>query len=354
MRLLIKRKRRTRQEIAAIEDAMYGILEEVHPRTDRNVFYMVSGMGLVAKTENEYNNTVVRLLTRMRKQRRLPYSWLADATRWVRKPRTYHGITQAFQTFATAYRRDVWADQDVHVEIWTEKDAIASIMYEETSTWDVPLLAGRGYASHSFLYNSAEHIREIGKDAYIYYFGDYDPRGLDIARFVEEHLREYAEGIDIRFERVALTREQIDRWRLPTRPTKREKSGFGRAFDANSVDIDTVDPRDLRALVKACITSHISQRELDTLQVAEQEEQRFLEWLSLASPRPREEHRAAQGRAPDGGSADALTEQLRRTLNAYLSGHTGLPWEEIVGAVRVLVHAVEYSAAESTRRTDVT
>ena len=67
---MIKRKRRTRAEIAAIEDAMYGILEEVHPRTGRNVFYLVSGLGLIAKTENEYNNTVIRLLTRMRKQRR--------------------------------------------------------------------------------------------------------------------------------------------------------------------------------------------------------------------------------------------------------------------------------------------
>jgi hypothetical protein len=277
---MIKRKRRTGAEIDAIKDAMYRVLEEVHPRTARNVFYVISGMGLIQKTENEYNNTVIRLLTRMRKERRLPFSWLADATRWIRKPRTYRGLEHAIDEFASAYRRDLWESLDVHVEIWTEKDAIASIMYQETNRWDVPLLAGRGYASHSFLYNTAEYIKEIGKPAFIYYFGDYDPRGLDISRFVEEHLREYAEDIDITYERVGVTREQIDRMELPTRPTKREESGFGRDFDAESVDIDTVDPRTLRAMVQARITRHISPEYVDSIQMIEREERTWLKKLA--------------------------------------------------------------------------
>ena len=348
---LIKRKRRTAAEIARIEEAMYQILEEVHPRTGRNVFYMLSGMGLVQKTENEYNNTVIRLLTRLRKQRRLPFRWLADATRWIRKPHTYTGVSHALQTFADAYRRDVWADQDVHVEIWTEKDAIASIMYDETSAWDVPLLAGRGYASHSFLYTTAEYMREIGKPAYIYYFGDYDPRGLDISRFVEEHIREYAEGINIMFERVALTREQIDRWNLPTRPTKREKSGFGKSFDRDSVDIDTMDPRDLRALVRACIEQHVGPHDLESLRTAEQEERNFLRWLAGESPAWRDERRLSY--APPGhtltGTPEELTERLRLTLNGYLASHD-MSWDDIVGAASVLHMAVKASQGDAERQ----
>jgi hypothetical protein len=339
---LTKRKRRTAAEIAAIEDAMYRILEEVHPRTGRNVFYVVSGMGLIAKTENEYNNTIIRLLTRMRKRRRLPFSWLADATRWIRKPDTYTGIGAALENFAKAYRRDVWANADVHVEIWTEKDAIASIMFEETSVYDVPLFAGRGYASHTYLHSAAESMSEIGKPAYIYYFGDYDPRGLDISRFVEQHIREYAQGIAIYFERVALTRAQIDRWHLPTRPTKREKSGFGKHFDADSVDIDTMDPRDLRALLKACITAHIGQRELEMLQVAEQEEQQFLRWLAVESLTIRDRQHLAK--LPAGqtltGTPDELTERLRLTLNSYLSAYD-LSWDDILSAMNVLCYAVK-------------
>jgi hypothetical protein len=330
---LIKRKRRTAAEIATIEEAMYQILAEVHPRTGRNVFYVLSGKHLIEKTENEYNNTVIRLLTRLRKQRRLPFAWLADATRWMRKPHTYTGIANALETFAKAYRRDVWDDAEEHVEIWTEKDAIASIMFAETSVYDVPLLAGRGYASHSFLYTTAEYIREIGKPAYIYYFGDYDPRGVDISRFVEECLREYAEDIEITFERVALTREQIDRWHLPTRPTKREKSGFGKNFDPDSVDIDTMDPRDLRALVKQCIEYHLAPNQIETLNVAEREEQNFLRWLAVKSPVLRVEARQALAGKTQDGTAGELMETLRVTMNAYLSGHTNLSWEEIVSAL---------------------
>ncbi|MDQ3829169.1 MAG: hypothetical protein M3361_07630, partial [Candidatus Tectomicrobia bacterium] len=175
-----------------------------------------------------------------------------------------------------AYHRDLWESLDVNVEIWTEKDAIAGIMSQETNRWDVPLLAGRGYASHSFLYNTAEYIKEIGKPACMYYFGDYDPRGLDISRFVEEHLREYAEDMDITYARVGVTREQIDRMELPTRPTKREENGFGRDFDAERVDIDTVDPRTWRAMVRACITRHVSHEQLGRLHRIEAEERHLL------------------------------------------------------------------------------
>jgi hypothetical protein len=268
---LPRRHRRTPQEIAAIEHAMYRVLEEVHPRTVRNVFYVIAGMSLVQKTENEYNNTIVRLLTHMRKRQQLPFSWLADATRWMRKPRTYDRIEDALLDAARTYRRAVWRDMNAHVEIWTEKDAIASIMYEETSLWDVPLYAGRGYASHTYLNNAALYMQDIGKPAYIYYFGDYDPRGLDISRFIEQHIREYAKGIEIIYERVGLTREQIDRWQLPTRPTKKEKY-FGQNFADESVDIDTVDPRTLREMVRTCITRHIDVRALEVLREAEEAE----------------------------------------------------------------------------------
>jgi hypothetical protein len=63
---------------------------------------------------------------------------------------------------------------------------------------------------------------------------------------------------------------------LPTRPTKREKSGFGKHFDAESVDIDTLDPRDLRELVRGCITRYIDQQALDILKVTENEERTLI------------------------------------------------------------------------------
>jgi hypothetical protein len=57
----------------------------------------------------------------MRRSRVLPYDWLADATRWMRKPTTFGGIEEALRDCAALYRKDLWRDTGVYVEIWLEK-----------------------------------------------------------------------------------------------------------------------------------------------------------------------------------------------------------------------------------------
>ena len=58
------------------------------------------------------------------------------------------------------------------------------------------------------------------RPAFIYHLGDSDPSGENAAEVIERELREYAPGAEIHFERLAVTREQIRDWRLPSRPTK--------------------------------------------------------------------------------------------------------------------------------------
>ena len=56
--------------------------------TVRGVFYRLVSAGLIGKNEREYNATVVRLLLAMRRDGSIPYPWVADGTRWTRKPVT--------------------------------------------------------------------------------------------------------------------------------------------------------------------------------------------------------------------------------------------------------------------------
>ena len=155
-------------------------------------------MEIIAKTEAEYKTTVVRLLKNMRFAGELPFGWIADNTRWMRKPRTYSSAEQALLRTAETYRRALWDSQPVYVEIWLEKDALAGVLYEATQTWDVPLMVTRGYSSVTFLYEAGQTIAAQRKPAYLYYFGDFDPSGLDIARAVESKLRKFAPGAEIR------------------------------------------------------------------------------------------------------------------------------------------------------------
>src|SRR5262249_17404969 len=153
---------------------------------------------------------------------RIPYSWISDNTRWVRKPTTYTGVSNFLLRTARLYRRDLWDNSENYVEIWCEKDALAGVIMEETNEFDVPLMVLRGFSSDTYLQAAADAIENQGKPAYIYQLGDHDPSGVWIAKKIEEGLRRHAPNADIHFERIAVLPEQIAAWRLPSRPTKRD------------------------------------------------------------------------------------------------------------------------------------
>jgi hypothetical protein len=138
--------------------------------TVRQVFYQATVRGLVEKAESGYGK-VQTDLTVMRRAGELPYHWLADNTRWQRKPRTFDSVEEALKDTARFYRKALWADADAYVEIWLEKDALAGVVYPITSMYDVPLMVARGYASLSFLYSAAEYINTLDVPTFIYHCG---------------------------------------------------------------------------------------------------------------------------------------------------------------------------------------
>src|SRR6516165_6109149 len=88
----IKRSRRSRADIDAIREAIVEILGEYRPMTVRQMFYALTVRGLIAKTEAEYNQTVVRLLTDMRWAGDIDWDDISDNTRWMRKSHSYRSL----------------------------------------------------------------------------------------------------------------------------------------------------------------------------------------------------------------------------------------------------------------------
>jgi hypothetical protein len=269
------KRRRTRAGIDTIRRAIHDTLANDHPMTVRQLFYQLVNGGVIEKTEREYKSTIVRLTAEMRLDREIPFGWIADNTRWMRKPRTYSGLRDLLEETQRTYRRSIWDQQDAYVEIWLEKDALAGVLFLITSYFDVPLMVTRGFPSLTFLYEAADVIREKGKPAFLYYFGDYDPSGVDIPRTVEQRIREFAPEMEIHFQRVAVNPDQIEEWGLPTRPTKRTDSR-SRNFDGDSVEVDAIDPTRLRRLVRDCIVQHIDKEAYFRLRAAEDAERQTL------------------------------------------------------------------------------
>jgi hypothetical protein len=271
----IKRFRRTKLTMSGIRDAINAILTEDHPQTVRQVFYALTVRGAVNKLEAEYKGTVVRLLVEMRESGEIPFSWIADNTRWMRKPTSFTGVAACLNATAKFYRRNLWASMPIYVEVWCEKDALAGVLMEETEVYDVPLMTARGYSSISFLHSAAKYIESIGKPAYIYHFGDLDPSGVDAARDIEAKLRRYAPGAEIHFERPAVTRAQVEEWNLPTRPTKMTDTR-AKKFVGTSVELDAIPAAKLREIARGRIERHVDQNHLALMRITEASEKELI------------------------------------------------------------------------------
>lgn len=274
----IKRQRRTKAAISSLREGLHQIISDNRPMTVRQVFYQAVSRGLIDKTEAEYKGTICRLLADMRRDGTLPFGWLADNTRWMRKPTTHKSLAAALDRTQRFYRRDVWAEQDVYVEIWLEKDALSGVLYEVTGEWDVPLMVTRGYPSLTFLHSAAEDIDSENRPAFLYYFGDHDPSGKDIPRVVEKTLRELAPEADLTFEVVAVTEDQIAEYDLPTRPTKKSDTR-NKAFEGESVEVDALPPSILKQLCEECVTQHVDHYQYEQMKIIEEAERTTLQTI---------------------------------------------------------------------------
>jgi hypothetical protein len=279
----IKRARRTRAEIDDIKTAIKAALETDHPMTVRQVFYQLVVRDRIEKTEEEYQRTVIRLLTDMRMNGEISFDWIVDESRRRRVTQTYNSIADAARETAEFYRRSALRECPDYIEIWVEKEALSGVLWEIAAKYDVPLIVSKGMPSITQLYGSAcqiAHAAKAGKYTFIYQFGDHDPSGVLIPKTIEHRLGELCAKLDCpppRFERVALTEQQIKKYRLPTRPTKREGNRHAVGFVGRSVELDALTPRVLRQMVQKVIERHIGKHQLTTLRVAEESERELLE-----------------------------------------------------------------------------
>ena len=256
------------------KELIFDWAEQHHPVTVRQIFYRLSTLDAIPKTEQGYQ-AVSRLCTSMRRDGEIPYSFFLDHTRWVRRPTTHNTIQDALQDTALFYRKALWQDQAVVCEVWIEKEALTGVVFEVTSEFDVPLVPVRGYPSVTLLQAAAELINtasRFGKKYHIFYFGDYDPSGVDIFRNISERLYEFSPQADLFISRQAVTEKQIRDMQLPSRPTKKTDTR-SKGFSDESVELDAINPDKLREIVRDCIFSVLDQSALEHTLLIEKLEQ---------------------------------------------------------------------------------
>lgn len=246
------------------------------PMTARGVFYQLTTRNAIEKTEKGYDQ-VCRILGQMRWRGWLDWRLIVDESRFFMRPDTFKDKGEALDYWAKAYRRALWDDKPVTVQIYVEKLALAGVMRPITDEYDVPLFPMRGFNSLSYTKDIARQIIESDKHTVLYHFGDYDPSGVCAAETLQSTLLDMG-ARSFTFERVAVHPWQINAWKLPTRPTK-ESDSRAKGFEGESCELDAIEPSRLRAMVKDCILRWITPAEIEHIKGVEAEERKILRQL---------------------------------------------------------------------------
>ena len=255
--------------------------------TLRQIYYQLVARQIIPN-QQKYYMKLSRLCVIGRDEGILPEDAFADRLRQVDKPNSWLDLADFIATVRQAYKKDKWAEQDVYLEIWTEKDALRGVITPVTYAYDVALLIVRGQVSRTAIYESYERFAEKieeDKDCYLYYFGDFDPSGLSIYHSLQERITSHGEdGQYINFERVALVPGQIEKYNLPSDPAKQADPNYKRfvsEYGDNVVELDSLPPDVLRELVEYCITTRLDYEVLEQVQEIELKEQAKLQELRI-------------------------------------------------------------------------
>ena len=259
----VKRRRATKAEMEERAQFLIEYAEEHGPVTVRGLYYQaeVHGIPGIGKSDNDYDK-IQRQVLKLRREGRMSYDDIADATRWMRKPRSFNSIEDALQETARLYRRNLWRDINDYVEIWLEKDALAGVILPVTAKYDVPLMVTRGFSSETFAFEAVEARSGDHRWYYVYYLGDFDRAGADAAHSLQEKLERFAldRGVSVMFNTIAITERQIEQLGLPTREPKR-KSAADKNWEYDfACELDAMPPEDPQQIAVGPACDHKNPR----------------------------------------------------------------------------------------------
>lgn len=271
----IKRLRATKADMAAREDFLVAYAEANGPVTVRGLYYQaeVAGLPGIDKTESGYRKVQAQVLA-LRRAGRMSYDAISDATRYMRKPRTFDGWEAALNETARTYRKALWTDTGLEVEIWIEKSALAGVLFPVTAEFDVPLMCTGGFSSETFAHEAVARLKGTGRTLVAYTFYDFDRAGQDAAASLAEKVSRFGAAYDVpvHVSRRALDVAQVRDLGLPTRPARQGTAADRRWSCPFAAELDAIPPRTLRAMVRDAIEQHLPREELTRLKAIEHSE----------------------------------------------------------------------------------
>lgn len=258
------RVRATRAEMDRRREVIAGIVHDGAPMSVRHAFYVATGAGIgIPKTKPGYRK-VQRIVLELRREGVIGYNEITDGTRFVRQSALYDGLDDALGDIWHSYRRNLWADSEYEIEVWCESDSIAGTLWPVVDEWGLPMYVTRGYSSETFLFQSAR-----SRATNILYVGDLDPHGEAIERDARSRL--FVFGSTAEWERLAITREQVAEYGLPS------------SFEGHGVEAEAMPAETMRGILRSAIERFVDEDAVAVIRNVEAEERAGLRRLYQAA-----------------------------------------------------------------------
>ncbi|WP_240512281.1 hypothetical protein [Pseudoruegeria sp. SK021] len=202
--------------------------KEYWPLTCRQIFYRMVGAHGYDKTESAYGR-LCHHLANARRGGLIQFDAIRDdgVTTWTMDHfDDRDDFLRHVRELGEGYTRNRLTAQGVHMEVWCEAAGMLPQLYKVAEWFSVPVYSSGGFDSLTAKKRLADRICRMEKEAVILHLGDYDPSGVSIFDSVAADVSAFVEAdrphglVSVEFERVALTREQVQHHNLPTSPAK--------------------------------------------------------------------------------------------------------------------------------------
>lgn len=236
--------------------------------TLRQLYYQLVARDFIPNNLKSYKS-LGELISKARLGGHIDWDDIVDRGRVPTQPPEWEGPGHIIRSAARQYRLDRWANQDYYVEVWCEKEALASVLEPPSLDGHIRYLSNKGYSSSTAMYDGAQRLFQAiqqGKTPVVLYFGDHDPSGIDMSRDIRERLQLMTYGAEIEVRRLALNFPQVVQYNPPPNYAKTTDSRYQEYIDlfgVESWELDALEPQVLNALVESAIREYLDQDKYD-------------------------------------------------------------------------------------------
>jgi len=259
---------RMKPETRIIVSEAYKLCKEMNEAygqrvTVRQIYYHLFSKGIIQLTQRDYHR-VCRILTEARKRGYIPFEWIEDRSRSPLWNILYENLQDFLSQMIDKYKLNTWRNQENFVIILLEKEALATIIWDIAEQYNVFVFPTKGFSSWSMFVEGIKTLVEYfgkGKRLIVLVLSDLDPSGKYIKEDYENKFKFMVKELGFQepfiIEKIAITEEQVEEYDIPPM----EKTYRGR--DTLKIwELDALDPRILRCIVKEAIEKYIDLEQL--------------------------------------------------------------------------------------------